>query len=152
MKLRKLTAVIWLVVLCVALSSICVPAFAADSGAEVYYTSEPTVSGNTVSAKIMNTSGSDVMFIAAAYSGDALADAAVKTVPSGGETAVSATLNGASSGVKCYLWSDNSIAPHGEPVAAVHTVTCANLEVCRSIRRFMETALADEGKKKASDA
>ncbi len=118
MKLRKLTAVIWLVALCVALSSICVPAFAADSGAEVYYTSEPTVSGNTVSAKVMNTSGSDVMFIAAAYSGDALTDAAVKTVPSGGETAVSATLNGAANGVKCYLWSDNSIAPHGEPVAA----------------------------------
>lgn len=45
-----------------------------------------------------------------------------------------------------YLYAD------GGPVAAVHTVTCANVEVCRSIRRFMETALADEGKKNASDA
>ena len=45
-----------------------------------------------------------------------------------------------------YLYAD------GEPVAAVHTVTCANLEVCRSIRRFMETTLAERDKKKASDA
>ena len=117
MKIKKLSFVVWLVALCVALSAVYMPAFAAD--AAVYYTSEPTVSGNTVSAKVMNTSGSDVMFIAAAYSGNSLIDANVESVPSGGETAVSATLGGASNGVKCYLWSDNSIAPYGEPVAAV---------------------------------
>ncbi len=117
MKIKKLSFVVWLVILCVALSAVYVPVFAADTA--VYYTSEPTVSGNTVSAKVMNTSGSDVMFIAAVYKGNYVADAEIKTVPSGGETAVSAKLNGASYGVKCYLWSDNSIAPYGEPVAAV---------------------------------
>ncbi len=116
MKVKKLGFIAWLVILCVVLSSVYMPAFAEESS--VYYTEQPSVNGSVISAKVMNKSADSVMFIAAAYSGAAIADAKIQKIPVGGETAVSVTMDKEYAQVKCYLWSENTIEPYGAPVAA----------------------------------
>ncbi len=118
MKTKIMKSIGLLLSLCVALSAVCIPVFGAEEPG-VYYAEQPKIEGNFVSAKVANNSGENVMFIAAAYSGDAIADAQIQTVPTGGETPVFVTLSSAGDKVMCYLWSENTIKPYGEPVAAV---------------------------------
>lgn len=48
--------------------------------------------------------------------------------------------------------STSTLYAENEPVHTEHVVTCRNSEVCRNIRAFMETVLAERDKEKASDA
>ncbi|MCM1334022.1 MAG: hypothetical protein NC084_12370 [Bacteroides sp.] len=46
----------------------------------------------------------------------------------------------------------STLYAENQPVSVVHEITCSRKIECENIRRFMEQALAGEGKKKASDA
>ncbi len=80
----------------------------------VFYAAEPSVSGKTVAASVMNLSDeSGVLFVAAAYENDIVSEVLTELVPVG-ETKrdISLEFSHEYDDVRCYLWSNGSLAPY----------------------------------------
>ncbi len=93
----------------------------ADPGAPVRYAEQPVLNKENISASVVNNSGGEVWFIAAAYRGDALIDFKIEKIPTG-TNPVSAKFNAdytADDGVKVtfYLWDAKTLKPYTDPIS-----------------------------------
>lgn len=117
MKIKRLSALAWLVALCVILSGIYIAPVSAIEGETdggVYYVQAPALDGANVTAKILNNSSDELMFIAAAYDGNMVADAVIENIPPAqeSETDINLTFNKADyTDVKYYVWAAVSLQP-----------------------------------------
>ena len=91
-----------------------------DPGAPVRYADKPVLNKENISATVVNNSGGEVWFIAAAYRGDAMIDFKIEKVPAG-TNSVSAKFNAdysadSSVDVMFYLWDATTLKPYADPV------------------------------------
>ncbi len=87
---------------------------AAPTGA--WFKTKPMLSGKTVTAEVVNSSGGDVWFIAAAYQNGLMTECKIITVPAG-TTPINAELGGdyaadGTSEVRFYLWDAETLKPY----------------------------------------
>lgn len=86
----------------------------------IYYTENPTLSGNAVTASVVNkTDESGVLFIAAAYENGMVAEVkSVRIEKSDDAVLISETFDKEYDDVRFYLWSAGSIEPYHNAVSA----------------------------------
>lgn len=92
-----------------------------ETGGAAYYAKDPVISGGkTVTAEIVNESGENVLFIAAAYEDGVVADAETQTIsPGSGSAEARVEFDKEYTDIRCYLWSESSIEPYGDVTDAL---------------------------------
>ncbi len=84
----------------------------------VFYCAEPSVIGKTVTASVANLSDeSGALFVAAAYENDIVSEVLTGLVPLGeAKHDISLEFSKEYSDVRCYLWSNGSLAPYADVI------------------------------------
>ncbi len=91
-----------------------------EPGAPVRYAEKPVLNKENISASVVNNSGGEVWFIAAAYRDEVLIDFKVVTVPVG-TNPVTAKFDAdysadSSVDVMFYLWDAKTLKPYADPI------------------------------------